>query len=418
MAKSLGFKQTPNKKACHCHYDLHGCVNPPPTKSRDPCSDSSCSHRHCEDFINNEPVISSDRVISRQHTGPVSYWCHVHFRMQDGSRNKSLPTSKLLREPSAGRALEGNGGMFSEASSDGELCMDSGTELDCGDGDFADLNAFLSADEINRSLDLAREAFTNVCEPEDPGWARLTEQEQALQSASSLPISPQTPENFSLSSNLQHQTKAICPEDHPTVPLPSNQSTSFSKPELLAGQAPSSEEKPVCHKPAKPVYKQDKPRLVHGGLELSDRAASASEFCSRAATFIEELSSIFKGSAHVEQQVEEESSSPDSGYLSPRNQRGSASVPSLPPGQRDQAQSSQSEVSPHSAGPAVDAASDGDQHSAASATFGPLSPPQFLQKLKSQEIAEGSPIRLECRVGGNPPPLVRYVHLLNALPCY
>ncbi|XP_036067616.1 palladin [Oryzias melastigma] len=295
--------------------------------------------------------------------------------MQDGSRNKSLPTSKLLREPSAGRALEGNGGMFSEASSDGELCMDSGTELDCGDGDFADLNAFLSADEINRSLDLAREAFTNVCEPEDPGWARLTEQEQALQSASSLPISPQTPENFSLSSNLQHQTKAICPEDHPTVPLPSNQSTSFSKPELLAGQAPSSVEKPVCHKPAKPVYKQDKPRLVHGGLELSDRAASASEFCSRAATFIEELSSIFKGSAHVEQQVEEESSSPDSGYLSPRNQRGSASVPSLPPGQRDQAQSSQSE---------------------------------FLQKLKSQEIAEGSPIRLECRVGGNPPPLVRW----------
>uniref|UniRef100_A0A3B3DNI4 Ig-like domain-containing protein n=1 Tax=Oryzias melastigma TaxID=30732 RepID=A0A3B3DNI4_ORYME len=250
--------------------------------------------------------------------------------MQDGSRNKSLPTSKLLREPSAGRALEGNGGMFSEASSDGELCMDSGTELDCGDGDFADLNAFLSADEINRSLDLAREAFTNVCEPEDPGWARLTD-----------------------------------------------------KPELLAGQAPSSVEKPVCHKPAKPVY-------------------------NRAATFIEELSSIFKGSAHVEQQVEEESSSPDSGYLSPRNQRGSASVPSLPPGQRDQAQSSQSEVSPHSAGPAVDAASDGDQHSAASATFGPLSPPQFLQKLKSQEIAEGSPIRLECRVGGNPPPLVRW----------
>uniref|UniRef100_A0A3P9HLS0 Ig-like domain-containing protein n=1 Tax=Oryzias latipes TaxID=8090 RepID=A0A3P9HLS0_ORYLA len=268
--------------------------------------------------------------------------------MQDGSRNKSLPTSKLLREPSAGRALEGNGGMFSETSSDGELCMDSGTELNCGDGDFADLNAFLSADEINRSLDLALEAFSNVCEPEDPGPSCLTEQEQALQSASSLPLSQQILENVSLSPNLQHQTK-------------------------------SSVEKPVCHKPT-----------------------------NRAATFIEELSSIFKGSAHLEQQVEEESSSPDSGYLSPRNQQGSACVPSLPPGQRDEAQSSQSEVSPHSGGPAVDAASDGDQHSAASATFGPLSPPQFFQKLKSQEVAEGSPIHLECRVGGNPPPLVRW----------
>ncbi|XP_023809661.1 palladin isoform X4 [Oryzias latipes] len=327
--------------------------------------------------------------------------------MQDGSRNKSLPTSKLLREPSAGRALEGNGGMFSEASSDGELCMDSGTELNCGDGDFADLNAFLSADEINRSLDLALEAFSNVCEPEDPGPSCLPEQEQALQSASSLPLSQQILENVSLSPNLQHQTKAICPEDYTPVPLSSSQSACFSKPELLSGQAQSSVEKPVCHKPTKPVYKQDKPRLVHGGLELSDRAASASEFCSRAATFIEELSSIFKGSAHLEQQVEEESSSPDSGYLSPRNQQGSACVPSLPPGQRDEAQSSQSEVSPHSGGPAVDAASDGDQHSAASATFGPLSPPQFFQKLKSQEVAEGSPIHLECRVGGNPLPLVR-----------
>ncbi|KAK1896500.1 Palladin [Dissostichus eleginoides] len=37
----------------------------------------------------------------------------------------------------------------------------------------------------------------------------------------------------------------------------------------------------------------------------------------------------------------------------------------------------------------------------------PLTPPCFLQKLKSQEVAEGSPIRLECRVTGTPPPLVR-----------
>uniref|UniRef100_A0A3B5LU92 Palladin, cytoskeletal associated protein n=1 Tax=Xiphophorus couchianus TaxID=32473 RepID=A0A3B5LU92_9TELE len=45
-------------------------------------------------------------------------------------------------------------------------------------------------------------------------------------------------------------------------------------------------------------------------------------------------------------------------------------------------------------------------HAGASAASEPLSPPQFLQKLKSQEVAEGSPIRLECRVQGNPLPLM------------
>ena len=36
-----------------------------------------------------------------------------------------------------------------------------------------------------------------------------------------------------------------------------------------------------------------------------------------------------------------------------------------------------------------------------------VAPPHFTQKLKSQEVAEGSPMRLECRVTGNPQPLVR-----------
>ncbi|XP_033477281.2 palladin isoform X3 [Epinephelus lanceolatus] len=331
--------------------------------------------------------------------------------MQDGSWNQPLPISLLLKDPAGGGTLEGDGGVFSEASSDGELYLDSVTELDSGDGDFADLTAFLSAEEIHRSLDLALEAIGDTFVSEDPGPSHPTSQEQALPSP---PVPPQTTENLTTSPNLQHQTKAPCPDDSAAVEVSSSQNVAISKPVQASSEAPAPAEKVVRHKPILPVYKQDKPRLVHEGLELNDRAASATEFCSRAATFIEELSSIFKGSARLEQQVEEDSSSPDSGYLTPRSKRpvpqGSVSAPSLPPGQQEETQYSQSATSlEHQPGGSTEVAASGKyQNSGTPTTHGPLSPPCFLQKLKSQEVAEGSPIRLECRVIGNPLPLVRW----------
>ncbi|XP_043986013.1 palladin isoform X6 [Gambusia affinis] len=322
--------------------------------------------------------------------------------MQDGSWNQPLPISVLLKDPAAGGTLEGDAGVFSEASSDGELYLDSSTELDSGHGDFADLTAFLSAEEINRSLDLAREAFSEAdeCEYQDP--SSLKQLEQALQSVPSpLLVPSQTTENLNSSPNLHHQTKAVCSDGNGAVSVSSNQIAPISKPVQISSEALSSAEKVGRHKPIQPVYKQDKPRLVHEGLELNDRAASVTEFCSRAATFIEELSSIFKGSA---QQAEEESSSPDSGYLSPRSQRtgpqGSASTSSLPAGQQEDTHNNPPEMG--------QGGSERQLHAGASAASEPLSPPQFLHKLKSQEVAEGSPIRLECRVQGNPLPLVRW----------
>ncbi|XP_008405734.1 palladin isoform X5 [Poecilia reticulata] len=322
--------------------------------------------------------------------------------MQDGSWNQPLPISVLLKDPAAGGTSEGDAGVFSEASSDGELYLDSSTELDSGHGDFADLTAFLSAEEINLSLDLAREAFGEADECEDQDPSSLKQLEQALQSVPSpLVVPSQTTENLNSSPNLHHQTKAICPDDNGAVSVSSNQIVPIIKPVQISSEAPSSAEKVVRHKPIQPVYKQDKPRLVHEGLELNDRAASVTEFCSRAATFIEELSSIFKGSA---QQAEEESSSPDSGYLSPRRERtvppGSVSTSSLPAGQQEDAHNNPPQMG--------QGCSERHLHAGASAASEPLSPPQFLQKLKSQEVAEGSPIRLECRVQGNPLPLVRW----------
>uniref|UniRef100_A0A8C7NE32 Palladin n=1 Tax=Oncorhynchus mykiss TaxID=8022 RepID=A0A8C7NE32_ONCMY len=250
--------------------------------------------------------------------------------MQDGRWNQSLPLSLLMKD--GGRVLEGDGGVFSETSSDGDLYLDSMADMDNGVGDFSDLTAFLSQDEINRSLDLAREAFSDA---EDRGVTVSPiprTQEPALYFPSPTPFN--TTEYLTKSPSFPHQTEAHSPDDSHSVKVTSSQSFHLSRPIQATCEAVALPEKFVCHKNITPVYKQDKPRLVHEGLELNERAASATEFCSRAATFIEELSSIFKGSARPEQMGEEDSSSPDSGYLSPKSHwpapQGSASVPPQP----------------------------------------------------------------------------------------
>uniref|UniRef100_A0A7N6AHB1 Palladin n=1 Tax=Anabas testudineus TaxID=64144 RepID=A0A7N6AHB1_ANATE len=330
--------------------------------------------------------------------------------MQDGSWNQPLPISLLLKDSAAGGVLEGDGGMFSEASSDGELYLDSATELDSGDGDFADLTAFLSVEEINRSLDLAREAFGGTCESEEPASSNPTPQEQVLQPIPSLPVNTQTSANLTTNPSVHQQTKTPCTDG--AIKVTSSQNVPLTNPLQVSSETLSSAEKVVRHKPMQPVYKQDKPRLVHEDLELNDRVASATEFCSRAATFIEELSSIFRGSARLEQQLEEDSSSPDSGYLSPRSQRpvpqGAASGPTLFPTQQVQTQNSQPDMGPQPEGQVGVSTSATYQNPGAAATSGNLCPPHFLQKLKSQEVAAGSPICLECRVRGSPQPLVRW----------
>ncbi|XP_034006836.1 palladin-like [Trematomus bernacchii] len=157
------------------------------------------------------------------------------------------------------------------------------------EGGFADLTAFLSAEEIHRSLDLALEAFGGTLED---------------------PESSKTAEN--------PQTKASSPSE--------GDGAASEAPPLIKHTSREVEKPTPRLKPLPPVYKQDKPRLLHEGLELNDRAASTSEFCSRAATFIEELSSIFRGSAHQE----DDASSPDSGYLTPHGQKQTTAPPQNP----------------------------------------------------------------------------------------
>ncbi|XP_019904661.3 palladin isoform X3 [Esox lucius] len=332
--------------------------------------------------------------------------------MQDGSWNRSLPPSLLMKDGSG--VLEGDGGVYSEASSDGDLCLDSMAELNTSDGDFPDLTAFLSQDEINRSLDLAREAFSDAEDQGGPVSPISRTPEPALRYLPSL-----APLN-----TTEYLTKS--PSFPNSVKVTSSQSVHLSRPVQATCDATASPEKFVCHRNITPVYKQDRPRLVHDGLELNERAASATEFCSRAATFIEELSSIFKGSNRLEQQGEEDSSSPDSGYLSPKSHRTATQGPSSAPpppqpglGTRPACMTGGLGLTgippPNEAGvPVVSRhVSEGElmgeqQHGGAQKVDGELCLPHFTQKLKSQEVAEGHPIRLECRVEGNPLPVARW----------
>uniref|UniRef100_A0A8C1WDX8 Palladin n=1 Tax=Cyprinus carpio TaxID=7962 RepID=A0A8C1WDX8_CYPCA len=277
--------------------------------------------------------------------------------------------------------------MLSVPPLDGEVYLDSVAELESGDGDFPELSAFLSQDEISLSLDLAREAMSDAGDPNDQDEPPVHTEHLPLYSETKDPALPDS---------------ASQSTDDTSSKVTSNQSMPLSRPNQPC-TALESPEKFVCQKSITPVYKQDRPRLVHGGLELNERAASATEFCSRAATFIEELSSIFKGSTRVDQKGDGDSSSPDSGYLSPRSHR-LAMKQAQPPSSSSYSSEPQQE-STHQG--LADVGSDEHQGRGVSLD-GPMAPPRFTQKLKSQEVAEGNPIRLECRVTGNPLPLVRW----------
>ncbi|XP_035380264.1 palladin isoform X3 [Electrophorus electricus] len=341
--------------------------------------------------------------------------------MQDGSWNNTLPLSVLLKEVASpgGVSLEGDGGMFSEASSDGDVYLDSLAEFQGEGGDFLELSAFLSQDEIHRSLDLAREAMSNAgdsCELSDllvpaPLLKAPLPLEHELHIPSSLPSStPQTPTTTERLPAHLETTGAVLQDSAEAVKVTSSQNVHLSRPaQACTGPgSPASPDKLVGHRSAAPVYKQDRPRLVHRGLELNERAASTTEFCSRAATFIEELSSIFKGSSRLERQGEDNSSSPDSGYLSPKSQRSTAQQ-TQPSASSSSTSSGLQQGAVQGGQEEMDAGLRGSELQAGGVSAdGPMAPPRFTQKLKSQEVAEGSPIRLECRVTGNPQPLVRW----------
>ncbi|XP_033071536.1 palladin isoform X5 [Trachypithecus francoisi] len=153
-----------------------------------------------------------------------------------------------------------------------------------------------------------------------------------------------------------------------------------------------------------------KPKTPHQG-----KAGPQSQLCDKAANLIEELTSIFREAAKPRNRSPNgESSSPDSGYLSPKTQPSallSASASQSPT--EDQGETEREVKSPgarhcYQANQDLAVPRNRKSHPQPHSALHFPAAPRFIQKLRSQEVAEGSRVYLECRVTGNPTPRVRW----------
>ncbi|XP_019587008.2 palladin isoform X2 [Rhinolophus sinicus] len=273
---------------------------------------------------------------------------------------------------------------------------------------FPELSAFLSQEEINKSLDLARRAIANS-ETED-----FDSEKEISQIFNNSPVS--------LCENPSRKETKLCEptsSGRPPDNRPGEQTESIS--------SPGSKRKPaISPLLARPSYIQSLRKAEKRGTKTPNttvkskpayqgKADSQSQLCDKAANFIEELTSIFREAAKPRNRSPNgESSSPDSGYLSPKNQPSalmSASASQSPTGDQ---QEIEAEVKLPEARHCYGA--DRDEALPCNSISRPQpqnalhfpSAPRFIQKLRSQEVAEGSRVYLECRVTGNPTPRVRW----------
>lgn len=271
---------------------------------------------------------------------------------------------------------------------------------------FPELSAFLSQEEINKSLDLARRAIANSeaedCDSEkeisqifSASPAGLCEHPSRKETKSGEPTSSERPPD-----NGPEQTEGLSPQGSKRKPALSpllarpSYIRSLRKAEKRGANTPGAGGKPA------PAYRSE--------------PGPQSQLCDKAANFIEELTSIFREAAKPRNRSPNgESSSPDSGYLSPKNQPSAPRSASASQSPTEDQQEMEAEVKLPEARPGYPA--DGDEAVPGGSTHQPQpqsaphfsSAPRFIQKLRSQEVAEGSRVYLECRVTGNPAPRVR-----------
>ncbi|XP_068830821.1 palladin [Capricornis sumatraensis] len=281
---------------------------------------------------------------------------------------------------------------------------------------FPGLSAFLSQEEIHKSLDLARRAIASS-ETED------CDCEEVPQRCSPSPGSRRKPLASPEARRGERASPGI-PGDRrraPAVPPPAEQAECISSPAsrrkagvspLLARPSYIRSLRKAGKQVAKAPGASAKPRAARPG-----RAGPQSPLNDKAATLIEELTSIFREAAKPRTRSPDgESSSPDSGYLSPKNQPSdprSSSASRSPTRDRQDVEAGARPPAPGhhpTRDRQDDVARPSRSHSCPPrpSAHHPPAAPRFIQKLRSQEVAEGSRVHLECRVAGNPPPRVRW----------
>uniref|UniRef100_A0A8C3D5X5 Palladin n=1 Tax=Corvus moneduloides TaxID=1196302 RepID=A0A8C3D5X5_CORMO len=301
---------------------------------------------------------------------------------------------------------------------------------DTQNGEFSnELSAFLTQEEISKSLDIAREAIANSMEEDENTAPDLTHYlNTSLSSPSDNPSFTDT--------NLHEQDALQRPQASSwTLPaachvLPRNQKEQSAAPQTEDSFVTVSRREASTSPflPASPSFVRSLKYSEKGGPcmpKTSPNSESTSQgeapfrnkLCDKAATFIEELSSIFRQAAKTRgRSPDGDSSSPDSGYLSPNKKQ-----PALSTLVNQEFDKPHQETEPDEKLPGIHL--NGEHYSGRGSIMESkmvlcrpfinmeeheFSPPQFTQKLRSQEVAEGNKVLLECRVAGNPVPDVRW----------
>ncbi|XP_036779849.2 myopalladin isoform X1 [Manis pentadactyla] len=300
--------------------------------------------------------------------------------MQDDSIEASTSISQLLRESylAETRHPGNNERSRAEPSSNPFHFGSPGAAEGGGQDDLPDLSAFLSQEELDESVNLARLAINH-----DP--LEKADEAQARKRLSS--------------EQMKHSPKSTF---DPNFCQDNSRSPSSSK------ESPQEAKRP----------------------QYSSETQSKKVFLNKAADFIEELSSLFK--AHSSKRIRphacknhksklesqnklmQESSSSVSD-LSERRERSSVPIP-IPADTRDNEVNhalEQQEAKRREAEQAASEAAGGDTTPGSSPSSlyyeEPLGqPPRFTQKLRSREVPEGTRVQLDCIVVGIPPPQVRW----------
>uniref|UniRef100_A0A8C3T7W2 Palladin n=1 Tax=Chelydra serpentina TaxID=8475 RepID=A0A8C3T7W2_CHESE len=319
---------------------------------------------------------------------------------------------------------------MSEASSFHDFFYDSLSGIQ--DGEVSnELSAFLSKEEISKSLDLAREAIANSVKenqnveqefthhfntsPNSSEYAsrktKVHEQEVLgrlqVSSPNSLVSSGQTlPEQ-------QKQQPPTSPQAASSICTAPGRQGSIS-PSLMA--SPSFIRSLRNAERCSPNTQKTSPKSK--SMSQGD-APFRNKLCDKAAMFIEELSSIFREAAKARgRSPNGDSSSPDSGYLSPKKKQSAminASVNQSPgkayPETKPEAKLPEIQDNGEPFPDRKNVTQESEtafHHELTNPGSYQSSAPRFTQKLRSQEVAEGSKVLLECRVAGNPTPHVRW----------
>ncbi|XP_016342798.1 myopalladin isoform X2 [Sinocyclocheilus anshuiensis] len=290
--------------------------------------------------------------------------------MQENSMDQPTSLSQLLRESylAEARAHHRHG----ESS-----CIDSPRRLVYGtlkekaddtEPQFPDLSAFLSQDELDKSVDLACKAFSS-----DPREREERSDAHPPVSHYNLPSSKPTPETEVISERQTVQT-----------PIQDNAIRN-----VRSAREPAAD------------FKRPQ-RNAPYGLETQ----SKKEFLNKAADFIEELSSLFKASSS--KRIRPRACKTHRSRFQNKTQLDGTSYSIDAEDRERPILLNQQMEEPMEKSGVTEEPQEPALIQTESSEEPVCEPPHFIQKLKSREVPEGSKVQLDCIVRGLPAPEVRW----------